>query len=105
VIDKETGEVLPFVKIQLEGKDIYTTTDFDGIFKIKYPLNGMEKVNLIFTSLGYQAQTILDIVLRENKITIVDIEMTDETVLTAFYVTVPSKREERKAKKAQKKEQ
>ena len=107
VIDKETGEVLPFVKIEVEGKEIYGTTDFDGNFQIKYPLVGMEKVNLILTYPSFQTQTVQDIILYENRITTVNVEMTSLAAsdqIIAFYVTVPSKREERKAKRKAEKE-
>jgi hypothetical protein len=57
VVDS-TGEPVPFVKVNIIGTSLHTTTDFDGNFKFKINQNSKdEKWTLEFTSAGYLQQT------------------------------------------------
>ncbi|MGQ8338248.1 SusC/RagA family TonB-linked outer membrane protein [Sunxiuqinia sp. A32] len=54
VVKSDAGDVLPGVTIQIQGTTQGTITDFDGKYSISAPANG----NLVFSFIGYTAQTI-----------------------------------------------
>ena len=76
VIDKSTGETLPFVNLVVERNGTPVTggsTDFDGRYSIK-PLDaGKYTVKVSFV--GYTAQEIAGVIVSSNKITFLDIKM------------------------------
>ena len=54
IIDKETGETLPFVNVEVKELNIGTSTDFDGKFTLKIPPKDLESVELKISYLGYE---------------------------------------------------
>lgn len=54
VVDKETGELLPFVNVVVDTLKIGTTTDFDGCFTLKVPENSLDSVIISIRYLGYE---------------------------------------------------
>ena len=76
VIDKETGESLPFVKVVISQNDqgiAFATTDFDGKYQFKQLAPG--KYDLQTRFIGFQDVNIVEIVVSADKYTIVNIEM------------------------------
>lgn len=55
VMDKNTGEALPFCAVMVEGTNIGTNTDFDGNFSLVLPENAK---NLKVSYIGYDTKTI-----------------------------------------------
>ncbi len=55
VLDKATGEPLPYCAIMVDGTNIGTMTDMDGKFKIVLPENA---INLKVSYIGYNTQTL-----------------------------------------------
>jgi len=55
VMEKSTGEALPFCTVMVEGTNIGTTTDVDGNFNLTLPENSK---NLKVTYVGYNEQTL-----------------------------------------------
>jgi TonB-linked SusC/RagA family outer membrane protein len=55
VIDKETGEGMPGVNIQIQGREIGAITNTDGSYTLSAP--GRDAV-LVFSFIGYQSQTV-----------------------------------------------
>lgn len=53
--DRNTGEALPFVTIQVNGSTLGTTTDIDGFYELTLPPNARQ---LMVSYLGYQNQTV-----------------------------------------------
>jgi len=51
IIDRETGEALPFCNVTIPGTNAITQTDFDGKFSINVP-QGYANINVTFA--GYQ---------------------------------------------------
>lgn len=64
VMDRRTGETLPFCSVMLEGTNIGTSTDMDGNFNLVLPENAK---NLKVSYVGYQQQ-ILPITSEDMKI-------------------------------------
>ena len=59
VIDFKTKTEIPYVHIGIEGKDYGTISSANGIFKIPLPKEMIgEPVNIYFSSLGYEKNTI-----------------------------------------------
>lgn len=54
VVDKKTGEPLPFVNVAVDTLKIGTPTDFDGCFTLKVPENTLDSVIISFRYLGYE---------------------------------------------------
>ncbi|MES2454900.1 MAG: carboxypeptidase-like regulatory domain-containing protein [Bacteroidota bacterium] len=52
VVDEKTGEVIPYVTVQLKSENKYSRTDEDGLFKI-YPNKRTAMDTLVFSSIGY----------------------------------------------------
>ena len=116
VIDQETGEAIPFVKIVITQNDIqkaFATTDFDGLYQLNVPADSINNYTLSCIFVGYEKVEIENIAMAPHKTSIYDIEMRKAPEHIAFFITVPTKKEKRKAKrkarkeakKAQKKEQ
>ncbi|MEO0339382.1 MAG: carboxypeptidase-like regulatory domain-containing protein, partial [Bacteroidota bacterium] len=57
VVDQKTGELLPFVHIQLEGVALGTVTEADGQFRIRIPQRYQQRT-LVFSYLGYEDQKV-----------------------------------------------
>ena len=55
VIDKKTGEALPFCSVMVDGTNIGTSTDLDGNFKLILPENAN---NLKVSYVGYDQQVV-----------------------------------------------
>ena len=98
VIDKATGEPLPFVNVVVERDGVQITggaTDFDGKYFIK-PLDpGNYTVKASFT--GYKPVQINGVVVNANRISFLDVKMTssieqlDEFVVVDYKVPLISK--------------
>jgi hypothetical protein len=77
VIDQETGEPLPFVKVTLEQTAetqlYWAQTDFDGNFKISNVVSDTFDLRVRF--IGYTTQVIKDIYIVPDGITTQDVEM------------------------------
>lgn len=80
VMDKETGEALPFCSIMVDGTNIGTSTDMDGKFNMVLPENAR---NLIVTYIGYNRQVVninseeLRIYMTENAVVLKEVAMYD----------------------------
>ena len=75
VIDAISGEALPFVSIKISVDDILlvgTTSDFDGHYNIKIPLQDIDAKQLVirYSYVGYH-----EVVIRELPITGHDLEV------------------------------
>ncbi len=57
VLDKFTGETLAGVAVALEGTDIVSYTDFDGIFHIPGVYSGNHKLSFRYISYKQEVQT------------------------------------------------
>ena len=77
VLDKSTGEHLPFVKVVLKGTTIMTTTDKSGHYFMKNLPEG--KFNLIFSYLGFKTIS-KSVVLEKGKTLEVNVEMQEEEI-------------------------
>ncbi len=81
VTDKETGEPLPFANIVVElgGTQVGgTATDFDGNYMIKPISPG--KYNVIATYAGYQKGITEGVIIKGDKITFLDMELSSTAV-------------------------
>jgi hypothetical protein len=93
VVDKNNGEALPFINIQLfmDGESAGGgTTDFDGNYSIKPLSPGNYDVNV--SCVGYNARQITDVVIKPHKSTFLDVSMTSGINLEAVEIvkyTVP----------------
>ena len=55
VVDRTNGELLPYVKVQLEGSAISALTDENGVFRLELPVMSTGKrFHLTITYVGYQ---------------------------------------------------
>ena len=69
IFDKATGEFLPGVKVLVEGTGKGAYTDLDGKFEISIATG---KYTLIIRLLSYSNYTISDVIVNDDKVTIVD---------------------------------
>jgi hypothetical protein len=60
VIDKETNEKLPFVKVTLADQKIERSTDFDGVFNIDSLPKGIYQISISYP--GYNGGDITSII-------------------------------------------
>lgn len=77
VLDKETGEHLPFITVILKGTTIGTTTDNSGHYFLKNLPEG--KFTLEFKYLGYKTVT-RDVKLEKGKTQEVNVEMEEDRI-------------------------
>lgn len=77
VLDKETGEHLPFITVILKGTTIGTTTDNSGHYFLKNLPEG--KFTLEFKYLGYKTIT-RDVKLEKGKTQEVNVEMEEDRI-------------------------
>lgn len=87
VVDKETGEALPFtnVVLTLNGNQVAgTQTDFDGKYTISSIPPG--KYDLQVSFVGYQSVKITGVVISANQITFQDVKLVQGIELQAFEV-------------------
>ena len=77
VLDKETGEHLPFITVILKGTTIGTTTDNSGHYFLKNLPEG--KFTLEFKYLGYKTVT-RDVKLEKGKIQEINVEMEEDRI-------------------------
>ncbi len=81
VLDKESGEPIPFANIAVKSKGNIVTgaqTDFDGVFNIKPLQPGLYDVEASFV--GYQPQLIQGVVVKSDKTTFQDFKITTQAV-------------------------
>jgi hypothetical protein len=52
VTDEKTGEVLPYVTVQLKSENRYSRSDENGVFKV-YPAKRIANDTLVFSSIGF----------------------------------------------------
>ncbi|MCB0819869.1 MAG: carboxypeptidase-like regulatory domain-containing protein [Bacteroidetes bacterium] len=99
VTDYNTGEELPFVKVELIGKQIATYTDFDGDFKLILTnhVNITPGDSLRIEFVGYSSQVLpvsdFEVINSSNPEAIQRINInlvSSESQITAFYVERPS---------------
>jgi len=77
VTDKNTGETLIGVNILVEGTMNGTITDFDGNFNLtKVPAG---TVNLVFSYISYNTQTIADVEVKPGEATILSVALAPAT--------------------------
>ncbi len=81
VVEKATGEPVPFASVQLKGTMTGVASDVNGAYSINVPSNG----TLIFSSIGFISQeveiagrSIIDIILAE------DTESLDDVIVVAY---------------------
>lgn len=87
ILDKETGEALPFanVVLTLNGNQVAgTQTDFDGKYTISSIPPG--KYDLQVSYVGYQSVKIAGVVISANQITFQDVKLSQGIELQAFEV-------------------
>lgn len=98
VLDKDTGEPIPFANIIIEvdgSQEAGATSDFDGNYTIKPIDAGQYDVRASYV--GYQPVQVNDVVVNSDKITFLDLEMTseaqnlEEVVITDYKVPLISK--------------
>lgn len=83
--DGELNDVLPFANILVKGTTKGTTSDFDGKYEIEIEPG---TYTLAFSYVGYETKLISDVLIEENKFTIVDVTLSaladalDEVVVT-----------------------
>ena len=77
VLDKETGEHLPFITIQLRGTTIGTTTDHSGHYFLKNLPEG--KFTLEYKFLGYKTVS-KEVELKKGKTQEINIEMEEDKI-------------------------
>ncbi len=77
VLDKETGEHLPFITVILKGTTIGTTTDNSGHYFLKNLPEG--KFTLEFKYLGYKTVT-RDVKLEKGKTQEINVEMEEDRI-------------------------
>lgn len=77
VLDKETGEHLPFITIQLKGTTIGTTTDNSGHYFLKNLPEG--KFTLEYKFLGYKTVS-KEVTLAKGKTQEINIEMEEDRI-------------------------
>ncbi len=75
VVDKETGEGIPFANIVVQqkgkGQVTGTTTDFDGFYQVGITSSGA--YDLVVSYIGYPSRTISNIIVLENQSLKVDV--------------------------------
>lgn len=77
VLDKETGEHLPFITVMLKGTTIGTTTDNSGHYFLKNLPEG--KFTLEYKFLGYKPVT-REVTLKKGKTLEINIEMEEDRI-------------------------
>ncbi|WP_343632724.1 carboxypeptidase-like regulatory domain-containing protein [Fluviicola sp.] len=109
VIDKETGEELPFAIVRLKSNSLKTATDMDGNFRLvlknvpstsmpdtlEIDCVGYPKEELVFRDLKKLEDPQNDVPLKNGKL---DIMLHSESEITTFYVHMPSRKERMKRK-------
>lgn len=109
VFDSETGEQLPFAQVRLINNQLQTITDIDGNFKLvlnnisSAPMPDVLEVvyldypnkKLVFSDLKHLDQTQTDAHLKNGKL---EIDLSSESEITAFYVHMPTRKERMKRK-------
>lgn len=109
VFDRETGEQLPFVQVRLINNHLQAVTDIDGNFKlvlnnipsapmpdvleVVYP--GYPDKKLVFNDLKHLDQTQTGVKLKNGKL---EIDLSSESKIIAFYVHMPTRKERIKQK-------
>lgn len=78
VIDKKTGEPIPFVNVIIEGTNFGAATDLEGEFVILNLPPG--KYNVKAQAIGYQAQVVQNIQVSIDLTSKVDFELTDTAI-------------------------
>jgi len=75
VTDAETGETLPFVNVAIEvnGKLVGATTDFDGVYVIDYIPEGVYAVEFYYV--GYQTKKIEGVVVSKGNNILLDAKL------------------------------
>ena len=77
VLDKETGEHLPFITVMLKGTTIGTTTDNSGHYFLKNLPEG--KFTLEFKYLGYKTVT-REVTLVKGKTQEINVELEEDRI-------------------------
>ncbi len=109
VFDSETGEQLPFAQVRLINNQLQTVTDIDGNFKLvlnnipSAPMPDVLEVvyldyadkKLVFSDLKHLDQTQTGAQLKNGKL---EIDLSSESEITAFYVRMPTRKERLKQK-------
>lgn len=70
--DSEINDVLPFATVVVKGTNIGTTTDFDGKYTLELDLG---TYTVAFSYVGYETKQITDVVIKENKETLLDVTL------------------------------
>jgi hypothetical protein len=105
VTDSETNEPLTFVKVYLKEFQIGATTDFDGFFTLQIPKSLTDSsLTLTVEDIMYQSASV-DLTDKMLSGSLFEIQLEKEKVnLSVFYVSAPSKRDERKLKRQERRE-
>ncbi len=91
--DRETGEPLPFVNVVVQRNGVQVlggTTDFEGVYYLK-PLEA-GSYDVLVTFVGYTAQKRTGVIVKSDKITFLDVELSSGIDLEAVEVvkyTIP----------------
>lgn len=107
--DGETGEGLPFAIVLLKSNSVKAVTDLDGNFKLvlknipstsipdtlEIDYVGYSKKQLVFKDLKYLDDPQNDLPLKNGKL---DITLSSESEIIAFYVHMPTRKERMKRK-------
>ena len=78
IIDKNIKDPLTGATVQIDGKQIGTVTDFDGVFELELPSEG--KYNLTIKYIGYKTINLTAVEAIKGKKTVLNIEMADESL-------------------------
>lgn len=91
ISDEKTGETLPFVNVSttLNGQLYGCVSDFDGNYKLQIPTtkNSKDSITLTFSYLGYETIERV-MVVRENQISSLNINLTNQQDLITIGVIV-----------------
>ncbi|MEL4307095.1 carboxypeptidase-like regulatory domain-containing protein [Joostella sp. CR20] len=85
VLDANSSEVIPYVNIGVEGKNIGTISKDDGSFRIQLT-NKLQGASITFSCVGFEKKTVAISALKKNpEVTLTpNILMLDEVVLSEF---------------------
>ena len=79
VIDKITGDPLPFVNVVIQGTNSGTQADFDGVFQLNKAPN-IYAIELMY--LGYKVKVVDSILVKANETTFLgNIEMEEDVTI------------------------
>ncbi len=84
ILDKETGEPIPFATLIMKKEEIYRVADENGYYELPVKKATLEKASVDISSLGFHTKTILLKNLKKDTFLKPKFEELDEVVITGF---------------------